>query len=107
MSTDHSPILFSFSKNPETPRGNGLWKFNNSLCSNIDYTTKLKNHLKLIQKTILKENITDEQVIWEYIKYEIRKFSIKCSKQYAKDKRTKTFILENIKTIRDKCKLSV
>ena len=34
-------------------------------------------------------------MIWEYIKYEIRKFSIKCSKQYAKDKRTKTFILEN------------
>ena len=65
--------------------GNGLWKLNNSLCSNTDYTTKLKNHLKLIQKTILKENITDEQLIWEYIKYKIRKFSIKFSKQYAKD----------------------
>ena len=89
MSTDHSPIFFSFSKNPEAPRGNGLWKINNSSCSNIDYTTKLKNHLKLIQKTILKENITDEQMIWEYIKYEIRKFSISFSKQYAKDRRTK------------------
>ena len=33
-------------------------------------------------------------MIWEYIKYEIRKFSISFSKQYAKDKRTKTFILE-------------
>ena len=95
MSTDHSPIFFSFSKNPETPRGNGLWKFNNSLCSYIYYTTKLKNHLKHIQKTILKENITDEQLIWEYIKYEIRKFSIEYSKQYAKDKRNKTFILGN------------
>ena len=70
-------------------------KINNFVCSNIDYTTKLKNHLKLIQKTILKENITDEQVIWEYIKYAIRKFAIEFSKQYAKDKRTKTFILEN------------
>ena len=29
-----------------------------------------------------------------YIKYEIRKFSISFSKQYAKDKRIKTFILE-------------
>ena len=94
MSTDHSQIFFPFSKNPETPRSNSLWKFNDSLCSNIDYTTKLKNHLKLIQKTILKENITDEQMIWEYIKYEIRKFSIKFSTQYAKDKRTKIFILE-------------
>ena len=34
------------------------------------YTTELKNHLKLTQKTILKENINDEQMIWEYIKYE-------------------------------------
>ena len=33
-------------------------------------------------------------MIWEYIKYEIRKFSISFSKQYAKDKRTKTSILE-------------
>ena len=65
-----------------------------SLCSNIDYTTELKNHIKLIQKTILKENITDEQMIWEYIKYEIRKLSISFSKQYAKDKRTKIFTLE-------------
>ena len=32
-------------------------------------------------------------MIWEYVKYEIRKFSISFSKQYAKDKRTKTFIL--------------
>ena len=40
------------------------------------------------------ENITDEQKIWEYIKHEIRTFSIIFSKEYAKDKRTKTFILE-------------
>ena len=93
MSTGHSPVFFPLSKNPKTPRGNGLRKFNNSLCNNIDYTTKLKNQLKLIQKTILKEN-TDEQMIWEYIKYEIMKFSISFSKQYAKDKRTRTLILE-------------
>ena len=34
-------------------------------------------------------------MIWDYIKYEIRKSSIEFSKQFAKDKRTKTFILEN------------
>ena len=71
VSTDHSLIFLSFSKNPETARENGFRKSNNSLCNNIDYTTKLKNHSKLIQKTILKENIADEQMIWEYTKYEI------------------------------------
>ena len=50
----------------------------------MDYTTKLKNHLKFIQKTILKENINDDQMIWQYIKYEIRKFSINISKQMLK-----------------------
>ena len=33
-------------------------------------------------------------MIWEYIKYKITKFCISFFKQYAKDKRTKTFILE-------------
>ena len=94
MSTDFSPIFLSFSKNLETPRANDLWKFKNSLCSNVDYTTKLKNHLKCIQKAIIKGNITDEQMIWEYIRYEIRKLSISFCKDYAKYKPTKTFILE-------------
>ena len=62
--------------------------------STILYAVILITLLKLIRKTMLKENITDEQMIWEYIKYEIRKFSISFSKQYAKDKRTKEIILE-------------
>ena len=105
VSTDHSPIFFSFSKTPETPRGKGLWKFNNSLCGNIDYTTKLKSHLKLIQKTILKENITDKQMIWEYIKFESGNFLLVFLNN-MRTKRTKTFTLEKkIKRIRGKCKL--
>ena len=37
-------------------------------------------------------------MIWEYIKYEIRKCSIGFSERYSEVKRTKTFTLE-IKTI--------
>ena len=33
-------------------------------------------------------------MIWKYIKYEIRKFCIGFSKQCAKDKQTKTIVLE-------------
>ena len=33
-------------------------------------------------------------MIWEYIKHEIKKFSISFSKQYAKNKRTEIFVLE-------------
>ena len=46
------------------------------------------------QKTIRKENLTDEEMISECIKYKIRKFCISFSKQYAEDNRTKTLILE-------------
>ena len=39
-------------------------------------------------------------MIWEYIKYEVRTFSISFFKQYANDKQTKTFILEeNLKQL--------
>ena len=41
------------------------------------------------------EQITDEQLCWEYIKYEIRKFSILLSKENAKKTRAETVTLEN------------
>ena len=41
------------------------------------------------------EQITDEQLCWEYIKYEIRKFSIRFSKENVKKARAETVTLEN------------
>ena len=83
MSTDHSPIFCSFSKNPETPIGNGLWN-STILYAKILITLQsfetMDNHLKLIQKIILKGNISAGQMISQYLKYEIRKFSISFSK---------------------------
>ena len=94
MSTDHSLIFFSLSKNKDILKGTGLWKFNNSLCHKPDFITQLKNHLKVICNTISAEQITDEQLYWEYIKYEKRKFSNRFSKGNAKKARTKTVTLE-------------
>ena len=84
FATDHSPIVITYSKNKEFKRGKGLWKFNSSLCSNSEFTENMKNHIKSILDLLNKENITDDQVIWEYLKYEIRKFSIQFSKKQAK-----------------------
>ena len=52
-------------------------------------------YLKDICNATSAEQITDEQPCWEYIKYEIRKFSICFSKEKAKRTRAKTFTLEN------------
>lgn len=57
--------MFSRSCKSEGNRGKGLWKRNNSLCENT--TSPSKN--------LSNENITHEQSVWEYSKYEIRKLS--------------------------------
>ena len=62
FSTDHSPIFFSLSKSIDISRGKGLWKFNNSLCHEPDFVTKLKNNLKVICNWMSAEQITDEQL---------------------------------------------
>lgn len=65
FATGHSPLMFSLFCKSEGNRGKGLWKRNNSLCENtISPLENLKN-----------ENITHEQSMWEYLKYEIRKLS--------------------------------
>ena len=41
----------------------------------------MKNHIITIPSKLKNENITDEQSVSEFMKYEIRKFSIKVSKE--------------------------
>ena len=91
FSTDHSPIFITLSKLNEFTKGKGLWKFNNSLISNVK---KMKNHISDILNFPNNENIKDDQVIWEYLKYEIRKFTIRCSKRLAKTLREERECLE-------------
>ena len=81
LPTDHSPIFFSLSKNIDISRGKGLRQFNNSLCHKLDFVTELKDDLKVICNRMSAEQINGEQLCWEYIKYEIRKFSIRFSKE--------------------------
>ena len=94
FSTDHSPIFITLSKLNEFTKGKGLWKFNNSLISNEDYVEKMKNQISDILNFLNNENIKDDQVIWEYLKYEIRKFTIQYSKRLAKALREERECLE-------------
>ena len=71
-------------KNIDISRGKGLWKFNKSLYQKPDFVTELKNDLKFTCNRMSAEKITNEQLCWEYIKYEIRKFSICFSKAKPK-----------------------
>ena len=94
FTSDHSPLIFTLSMNQDEGRGKGLWKFNNSLALNSDFVDKMKAHIANTQKSLDKENIRDDQARWEYLKYEIRKFSIKFSKLLSKNTKTQTLLLE-------------
>ena len=55
---------------------------------------KIKEHISTCLNLLEKENILDDQVRWEYLKYEVRKFSIKFSKAQAKKLRFERVLLE-------------
>ena len=54
----------------------------------------MKEHIYTCLNLLEKENIVDDQVRWEYLKYEARKFSIKFSKAQAKKRRLERVLLE-------------
>ena len=93
--TDHSPVTFKVSKLNHLTKGNGLWKFNNSLTSNKDYIEKMKKHIAFTLEVCDKESICNAQVKWEYLKYQIRKFTIDYSKEHAKQLRLERTQLED------------
>ena len=82
--TDHSTITFSYCKNKESNRGRGFWKFNNSLIQNEEYVHQMKKFISDTLNELFNENILDDQVKWEYLKYNIRKYNINFSKKLVK-----------------------
>ena len=54
----------------------------------------MKKHIISTLENLKNENITDEQSVWEYLKYEIRKFSKKFSKEAARSKKIESSALE-------------
>ena len=65
--------------------GKGFWKFNNSLTSNYDYVEKMKNQISETIRMLDQDKITDKHLIWKFLKYEIRKFTINFSKKLVKE----------------------
>ena len=62
---------------------------------NSDFQTKKKFHIKSTLETLEIEGITDLQVRWEFLKYEIRKFWTEFSKLQAKNTKKEKMFLEN------------
>ena len=93
ISTDHSPVLFSISQEKENIRNKGFWKFSNFLIKHQNYINQIKD---LIGNFDTKNDCDfSEQLKWEFLKYEIRKFTIHYTKDLAKERKQKLSNLES------------
>ena len=94
ISTNHSPVLFSLSKEKITIIGTGLWKFNSSLTKHQNYKTEIKKLIRNFSNE--NELLLNRQLKWELLKF--RKFTIKYTKYAAKEKTaTKNKIRKSVK----------
>ena len=82
IAPDHKAIYMSLSLSKETPRGHGLWKFNNSLLNNEHYVNKIREIY--FQTCSYYSKLTDKRLFWEMLKMEIRTATISFSKNLAK-----------------------
>ena len=93
ISTDHSPVFFSLSQEKGNIRSKGFWKFNSSLIKDQKYINEIKD---LIRNFDTKNDCNfSRQLKWEFLKYEIRKFTIHYTKGLAKERKQKILNLES------------
>ena len=92
--SDHSAVTLSIKHLPKAKQGNSHWKFNSSLVEDQLYVDTMCNNLR---EWLFKYNeIQDDRVKWELLKYEIHKFSMsycsqrKLDKQIADNRKKKT-----------------
>ena len=86
---DHSQITFSCVKNEESNRGRGLPKFNNNFIENEEYVLEMKKIILDTLNELFNENILDDQVKWEYLKYTIKKHTTNFQKLAITSKKEK------------------
>ena len=82
--SDHSTILHP-QEIEECQRGPGFWKMNTSLLTDENFVQKMKEKLDQWKKE--GEEFSDVGVAWDWIKYNVRLFTINYSKEVAKTKR--------------------
>ena len=93
IQSDHSPVLFQLRNLYEEKHGPSYWKFNNSLLSDTEYVEAMSSELL----TILNEQHdkeSDPRKLWEFIKYNVRKFSFQYSRAKSKHMRERRQDLE-------------
>ena len=71
-------------------RCQGFWKLNNSILSEHEYCTKVKNIIDECSHL----HIDSKQIIWEVLKWEVKQMSIEYSKKKSRERQTLLHLLE-------------
>ena len=79
--TDHSAIIISFNSLDEPRRGPSYWKFNSSLIEDENYVSAIEQKIPEWLEEFI--DVTDKRFLWDLIKYRIRQFTMKYSKEIA------------------------
>lgn len=83
--TDHSAITISFNSLHEQTRGPSYWKFNSSLVNDENYVLVVNQKLpEWLQEF---KEVEDKRVLWDLIKYRMRQFTLRYSKENARKRK--------------------
>ena len=93
IKTDHSAITLVIDSISDTSHGPSFWKFNNSLLDDEVYLKLITDRIPFWLTEISYNQ--DVRVQWDWIKYNIRKETIQCSKVKAKKRRERMIMIEN------------
>ena len=86
IKTDHSAIVIELQSTDDMARGPGIWKLNCSLLSDDGYVEEMNQLIPIwVQEGVA--DLSDSRSIWDWVKYNISKFSRKYSKEKSKQRR--------------------
>ena len=92
IKTDHSPIIIEFKDIDGRVKGPGIWKLNCSLLSDQLYVEEI-NRLILSWVQEGKADLSDPCSVWDWAKYNIKKYSRKYSMNKSKQRKEKEKLL--------------
>ena len=92
IKTDHSAIILEFQDVEDRVRGPGVWKLNCSILSDEEYVERINS---LIPTWVEegKKDLNDPRSVWDWVKYNIKKYSRKYSMNKCKEKKAEEQIL--------------
>ena len=99
--TDHSSVLVTISNYNFFKLGPDLSKFNSSLINDETFTNTFKNVIQNMINELNSNTSLDNQLKWELLKYEIRRFTISyCKQRNKKDVAERKYLENKLKILR-------